>query len=156
MEAYGQLEAAGATSYTRSPPARSQWPTGQGKAITTLDIGPFTKIPSKFFGSGLAARLGPSASLVYLALCEHGNRNSRNSFTASDKALSGDTTLGARTIYEARKKLSECGLITYSREPGNSYVYRLLVPSLEWKPLKERLRNKLKPRALHASRIEGV
>ena len=115
-----------------------------------VDIGPYTKIPNKFFGSGMAAHLRPSAGYFYLALCEHANRNSSNTFKASDKALASDTGLGTRTICDARKKLIEYGLISCKREKGQSHGYTLLKFSLEWKPLKERHRRKLKPRALHA------
>jgi hypothetical protein len=116
-----------------------------------VDIGPFTKIPSKFFGSGLAARLGPSTSLFYLALCEHANRNESTCFKASDRALAADTRLSTRTICDARKRLIEYGLITCSRENGQSYLYTLQKIALKWVPIKERQRPKAKPRALHAS-----
>jgi hypothetical protein len=118
----------------------------------SVDIGPYTQIPNRFFGSGMAARLGPSAAFIYLALCDHANRNSSMSFKASDKALASETTIAPRTICNARKKLTEYGLISWKREKGQSYVYTLLKPSWEWKPLKERPRRKLKPRALHAFR----
>lgn len=139
------------------PPRNSRAPihacrNGHGGETSTVEIGPFTKIPNKFFGSGKAAMLGPSASLLFLALCEHANRNSHVTFKASDKALASETTIAPRTICNARKKLLEYGLISYTRQKGQSYVYTLLKPSWEWKPLKERPRRALKPRALYASR----
>jgi Helix-turn-helix domain len=126
------------------------------KGRQPIDIGPYTQIPNRFFGSGMAARLGPSAGYVYLALCEHANRNGDLSFKASDKALASETTIAPRTISNARKKLIEYGLISSEREKGQSHTYTLLKPSWEWKPLKERLRRTLKPRALHASRAPQV
>jgi hypothetical protein len=121
-----------------------------------VDIGPYTKIPNRFFGSGIAARLGPSAGYIYLALCEHANRTSSMSFMASDKALASETTIAPRTICNARKKLAEEELIFYERAKGQSHVYTLLKPSLEWKPLKERPRRTLNQRAIPASRIQQV
>ena len=117
-----------------------------------VDIGPFTMIPRRFFGSGMAQKLKPSASLLYLALCEHANREPSNTFKTSDRALASETTLGTRTICDARKKLIENKLITCDREEGQSFTYTLLPQSLEWMPLAKRLRQNLKPRALHAVR----
>lgn len=117
-----------------------------------VDVGPYTKIPNRFFGSGMAAKLGCSASLVYLALCEHANRHSSNTFKASDRALASETGLGTRTICDARKRLCERGLISISRLEGQSYTYTICKPSLEWVPLAQRLRTKRKPRALYTLR----
>jgi hypothetical protein len=117
-----------------------------------VDVGSYTKIPNKFFGSGTAAKLGCSASLVLLALCEHANRENSNTFKASDRALASETGLGTRTICDARKKLEEHKLISCSREEGQSYVYTLPVFSFNWVRLENRLRSKRKPRAIHATR----
>ena len=116
-----------------------------------VEIGPYSKIPSKFFGSGTAANLKPSAALLFLALCEQANRHNSNTFKASDKALASETGLGTRTICDARKRLAERGLITCSRQMGQSYEYTIPKLSLQWVPLAERLRPKQKPRANHAS-----
>jgi len=134
----------------RKPPSRG--PIQVNQVQQAVDIGPYTKIPNRFFGGGMAARLRPSAGYMYLALCEHANRNSSNTFSASDKALASDTGIGTRTICDARKKLIERGLISCKREKGQSHVYTLLKPSLEWKPIKTRPRRTLKPRALHTLR----
>lgn len=115
-----------------------------------VDVGPFTMIPNRFFGSGTAAKLGCSASLFYVALCDHANRHSSNTFKASDKALSSDTGMGIRTICIARKRLCEYGLITTSRPEGQSYTYTICKPGFEWVRLEQRLRAKQKPRALYA------
>jgi hypothetical protein len=117
-----------------------------------VEIGPYSKMPSKFFSSGTASSLGPSASLVFLALCEHANRHQCNSFKASDKALASETGCGPRTICDARKRLIEHGLISCSREEGQSNVYTLPTYSFEWVRLEERPRQKRKPRALYAPR----
>ena len=100
-----------------------------------VDIGPYTKIPNKFFGSGTAAKLGCSASIVFLALCEHANRAENNTVKASDRALASETGLGPRTICDARKRLCECRLISFSRAEGQSYIYTIPKLSLEWVPL---------------------
>jgi hypothetical protein len=129
-------------------------PSKQGNPPhATVDIGLYTKIPSKFFSSGTASKLGPSPSLLFLALCEHANRNSSISFKASDAALASDTGLGTRTIFKARQRLVEFNLICCDRQNGRSYVYTLKEYQFNWKPLKERPRVKRKPRAEHASRI---
>jgi hypothetical protein len=137
------------------PSARGPIPVNQGKR-QAVEIGGFTKIPRTFFGSGMAARLGRSASLLYIALCEYTNRNSSLSFKTSDKALASETTIAPRTIIDARKKLIESGLISCQREKGQSYVYTLKALTLAWKPLKERLRQPQKPRAYHAARKAQV
>lgn len=121
-----------------------------GAISVPVDIGLYSKMPSKFFGSGMVSILGPSASLLYLDLCEHSNRHSKTVFMASDEALASDTGLAPRTICDARKRLIEYRLITCSRDPGKSHTYTILKQKLEWKPLKQRVRRKLKPRALHA------
>jgi hypothetical protein len=140
-----------------SPPSdtrasASAYRNGHGGKTSTVEIGPFTKIPNKFFGSGTAAMLGQSASLFFLALCEHANRNSDLTFKSSDKALASDTGLGTRTICDARKRLREKGLITCERASGQSFVYTLVVLSLMWVPVSERPRQKRKPRAMSVAR----
>ncbi len=120
-----------------------------------VNIGPFTQIPSKFFSSGVASSLGHPASLVLLALCEHANRHEANRFKASDKALASETGYGSRTICDARKRLVEHGLISCSRENGESHVYELRAYSFSWAPLEKRGRQKRKPRALFATRSAG-
>lgn len=122
-----------------------------GKPKGSVNIGPFTKIPNRLFGSGTAQHLKPSATLLYVALCDHANRNGSNTFKTSDRSLESDTALAARTICEARKRLLEKGLITCKRADGQSYVYTLPVPSWSWVPAAARPRMKLKPRAYGAS-----
>jgi hypothetical protein len=131
-----------------SPPSGKS----EGKRQGTVEIGPFTKIPCKFFGSGTAASLRPSAALLFLVLCEHANRNNSNTFKTSDRALASETSLGNRTICDARKRLKEHGALSFSRSEGESYTYTLPEFSLKWIPLADRPRQKRKPRALHASR----
>jgi len=121
-----------------------------GEAPRKVEIGLFTKMPSKFFGSGTASNIGPSAALIFLALCEHANRRGSNTFRASDRALASDTKYGPRTICNARKTLIERGLIECSREEGQSFTYTIPVLDLQWKPLAERPRKPRRPRALHA------
>jgi hypothetical protein len=118
-----------------------------GKPKGSVKIGPYTQIPNRLFGSGTARDLKPSATLIYVALCDHANRHGSNTFKASDNALASDTTLSPRTICDARKRLIENGLITCTREEGQSYVYTLVVPSWNWIPVAKRPRTKLKPRA---------
>lgn len=118
----------------------------------TVDIGPFTKVPNRYFGSGIGQTIGPSASVLYFALCEHGNRNSANTFKASDRALASETNLSPRTIRNARIRLREYGLISFSRDPGESYTYELLRQEMNWVPLVNRPRQSKMPRAMAASR----
>jgi|ERR1035437_5572652 hypothetical protein len=121
-----------------------------------VDIGPYSKIPNKFFGSGTAAKLGKTASLLFLALCEHANRVSSNTFKVSDRALASETGLGTRTICDARKRLNEYGLISNSRSEGQSYNYTLPKLLLQWVPLEKRPRIKRKPRAIYAQRTGSL
>jgi len=116
-------------------------------AQTKVNIGPFSRFPNRFFGSGLAAKLGPTAALLYLALCDHANRAGSNKFKVSDRALAADTGIAERTILEARKAVLTSGLITCERQPGKSHEYTLASPALEWKGQKERPRQRKKPRA---------
>jgi hypothetical protein len=120
----------------------------------SVEIGFFSKIPSRFFGSGVAAEVGPSAALLFIALCEHANREGKNTFKASDKALASETTLSPRTISNGRKRLVERGLLLAEREPGNSYTYTTQKLTLDWVKLKDRPRQKRKPRGLHGSPVE--
>ena len=117
------------------------------------DLGPFSKMPSKIFGSGTAAMLGTSASLCYLALCEQANRNSSNTFKASDRAIASETGLSPRTVCDARKRLIEKGLIQCARQHGQSFTYTLLKQSLNWVPLADRPRPKRRPRAIFTTRV---
>jgi hypothetical protein len=117
-----------------------------------VDIGFFTMVPRHFFGSGIAAALGVNASFLYVALCEHANRNRSNTFKASDKALASDTNLAPRTICDLRKELVEKGLVTCTREPGQSFFYTILPQAFEWKAVKLRPRAKRKPRGYAALR----
>ena len=121
-----------------------------GREKGSVDVGPFTKIPNRLFGSGMARELKASATLLYVALCEGANRKGSNKFKASDNALASETNLSTRTICDARKRLIERSLISCDREKGQSYFYTLSVPPLKWVPLAERRREKLKPRAYHA------
>jgi hypothetical protein len=114
----------------------------------SADIGLFSKMPNKFFGSGTAARLRPSASILFLALCEHVNQKGEISFSVSDRTLAADTGLSARTICEARKRLLEQKLLLCSRDKGNSFTYTLRKYELPWIPVKDRLRPMRKPRGL--------
>ena len=124
----------------------------------SFDIGPFARFPNKYFGSGIARRVGLSASMLYFALCENANRNRvpSNTFKASDGALASETGLSPRTISKVRIKLFENGLVTYSREPGASYKYTLLRPDLKWLTRAERPRQKRKPRGMAAARALQV
>lgn len=123
----------------------------EGKHQGGVEIGLFSKMPRRFFGSGTAASLRPAAAVLLLALCEHANRHSSNTFKASDNALATDTGFGPRTICDARKRLQERGLISCSRREGESYVYTLPVFSFDWIRVADRPRSKKKPRALGAS-----
>jgi len=122
----------------------------------SLDIGPYARFPNKFFGSGMARKIGTSACVLYFAFCENANRNREpsNTFKASDKALASETDLSPRTIRDARIKLFENGLISYTRKPGESYTYTLLRQDLKWLGRSERPRQKRKPRAMAAVRAK--
>ena len=119
-----------------------------------LDIGPWARFPNKFFGSGMARKVGTSASVLYFALCENANRDREpsNTFNTSDKRLASETGLSPRTMRDARIKLFENGLVSYSREPGQNYTYTLLRKELKWLKPSDRPRQKRKPRAMAVAR----
>jgi hypothetical protein len=122
------------------------------RATMNVEIGFFTKIPNKFFGSGMAHQLGVSASVIYLALCEHANRNGSNTFKVSDRAIESDTGSSSRTISNARKRLIEYKLIDCNRDKGESFEYTILAQEFQWVPEKHRRRVKREPRAYHAKK----
>jgi hypothetical protein len=120
-----------------------------------VEIGPFSKMPSKFFGSGTAAELGNSAALFYLALCEHANRNNGNTFKASDLALASDTGMGERSFSTFRQKLLKKGLISCQRDKGQSFTYTLQPQDLLWGGgIGERPRQKRKARGRQSPKVK--
>lgn len=123
----------------------------------SVDIGDYARFPNKLFGSGLARKLGPSATLLYLVLCEAANRNSKglNTCSVRDDQLAWETGLGTRTIRDKRTKLVESGLVQIHREPGQKYIYTLLPQDLKWLKVKDRApRQKKQPRGMHAQRVK--
>lgn len=123
----------------------------------SVDVGLFARFPNKFFGSGMARKLGPSATVLYIALCENANRNREpsNTFGARDRDLAWETGLSPRTIRNVRIRLLENRLVEYRREPGQKYIYTLLRPELRWFKLAERPpRQKLRPRGIAAARAK--
>lgn len=124
---------------------------GPRESRRTVDLGPFTKIPNKLFGSGKAAALGPSATLLYVALCEQANRAANTVFSISDRSLAADTGLAARTICDARKRLQEQKMLSVTRQNGRSYSYSLFKCDLLWIQRTERQRPTRKPRAKYAT-----
>jgi len=124
----------------------------EGKRQDGVNVGRFTMIPRMFFGSGTAASLGPPATVLFLALCEHANRKGENTFKVSDNSLAADSSYSPRTICDARKLLQERGLITCSRADGASYVYTLQAYSFEFIRVENRRRKKKLPRANYGTR----
>jgi DNA-binding transcriptional ArsR family regulator len=129
------------------------------KRAGRVELGPYFTVPKVLIQSGIAGRIGPYATVVYIALCEHANRGKRedqNTFSVSDRALAADTGIAERTIRNHRTKLVEQGLISCRRDTGQSYIYTILLLPSEWVPIKDRPRKKRKRRALHASRLALV
>lgn len=93
--------------------------------------------------------------MLFIALFENANRNNGNTFKTSDRALASETGLGTRTICDARKKLREFELISFSRDEGQSYAYTLKRYSFDWVRLEQRLRQDRKPRALFLKRTRA-
>jgi DNA-binding transcriptional ArsR family regulator len=121
----------------------------------SVNIGLFARFPNTFFSSGMARKLGTAGTVLYIALCEHANREPSNTFKASDKTLAWETDLSPRTIRNKRIKLQENGLVQYSREPGQSFTYTLLRQKLQWFKVAERQpREKRRPRAMAAIRAK--
>jgi hypothetical protein len=130
-----------------------QWPRTQKPK---LDIGDWARFPNKFFGSGTGRKVGTSTCVLYFALCETANRNREpsNTFKTSDKRLASETGLSSRTMRDARIRLLENGLVSYSREPGQNYTYTLLRQELKWLKRSERPRQKRKPRAMAVAKTQ--
>lgn len=131
-------------------------PESKPQRRDSFDVGPYARFPNKFFSSGMASKVGTSASVLYFALCENANRPQppSNTFKASDKALASETGLSPRTMRDARIRLFENRLVSYSREPGQSYTYTLLRQELKWLKLSERPRQKRRPRADAAAKAK--
>ena len=115
------------------------------------ELGPYFRVPKGVMVNGIAGRIGPAALAVYVALCEHANRRNGNIVHVSDKTLAADTRVAERTIREARTKLLVEKLISFTREPGQSYTYTLLLVPDVWTPVEKRYRKPKMPRALHAT-----
>ncbi len=130
----------------------SQIPSHTRTGRRGVDLGLYTMIPSKFFGSGTALALGKSAALLFVALCEHANRVGQNTFHASDRALASDTGLSERTICDARTKLVEHGLVKIQRGMGQIHTYTIPKLAFVWVPIAERPRKRRQPRAYAARR----
>ena len=117
--------------------ARLSESSGHSEPKGGVDVGPYTvKIPNRFFGSGMAARLGCSASLVYLALWDHANRNS-NTFKASDRALASDTGLGTRTICNVVSGSANAALSRSRARRGRAIPTRCTGPLSNGFPLRK-------------------
>jgi hypothetical protein len=110
---------------------------GRSKGVNVGET--FTKIPGKLLGSGTGRKLGPCAGWLYITLCEKANNEGGNTFSARDKDLAWETGLGLRTIKRERVKLSESGLVRYSRPLGKNYTYVILPQDLKWTKKPERL-----------------
>jgi hypothetical protein len=116
------------------------------------DVGPYFKVPKGLIQNGIAARIGPSAVTVYVALCEHANYANGNVFSTSDRALAAETGVAERTIREVRTRLQSEMLISFTRSLGQSYTYTVIpVKPAARIPVKEKLRQPRKRRGLHAT-----
>ena len=135
-------------SYRNSAPTN---PAIKQAEAANRDLGPYFAVPKGFIRGGVAARLGPSAALVYVALCEHRNRDRKKALSVSDRALAADTGVAERTICGIRAKLAAEKLITYSRSNGASHTYTLLPVPPTWVPIADRPRRKREPRARGAA-----
>jgi hypothetical protein len=142
------------------PPTGRRWPSGRTKnrsqskdGFQGVFPGAFFQMHNRLFGSGMAAKLRCSAGRLYTALCSMANQKSAGTFSVSDQTLANDTGMGRRTIVEARKKLLKFELIESSISPGQSTVYTLKNPSLEWMPVKERPRLQCKERGKSAANL---
>jgi hypothetical protein len=117
------------------------------------DLGPYFTVPKGLIRNGIAARIGPSAVAVYVALCEHANRVNGNVVSVSDRAIATETDVAERTIREVRILLQSKGLVYLTRQPGCSYTYNLIPVKVERSiPVKDSPRPPKKPRAIHATR----
>lgn len=127
---------------------------GKGPAKNP-DVGPYFNAPKGLYLNGIAARIGASAVAVYLALCLHANQKNGNVFPVSDRTLAADTGVAERTIRDVRTRLQAEGLISFVRDPGQSYTYTLMPIQLARMAVKERLRQPKKRRALHAQQQDA-
>ena len=71
-------------------------------------------VEDEFFDCGVAAAVGASAALLYLALCRHSDKNG-TSFPSIAR-LAAETGLSERTIPCAIKCLIKHGLVAVSRD----------------------------------------
>lgn len=71
-------------------------------------------VEDDFFDNGVAAAIGASAALLYLALCRHANKQGMS--FPSIARLATETGLSERTISNGIKCLKDSGLIDVSRD----------------------------------------
>jgi hypothetical protein len=125
------------------------------KLVGRVELGPYFTVPKGLIYGGIAGRIGPHATAVYIALCEHANRGKRedqNTFSVSDRALASDTGVAERTIRDIRTKLMEHYLIRCERRAGQSYSYTLLSLTETFIRIEDRPRQIKRRRALHAQK----
>jgi len=115
-------------------------------------MGDFFRVPNPLHRSGIAARIGPTVTALYLGLLDQAARRNSNRFGVSDRKLSANTGISPRTMVELRKVLVESGLIRYSTAPGHSPVYELLAFDAQEIPYENRQRAKKRARGRSAPR----
>jgi hypothetical protein len=123
------------------------------KRAGRVELGPYFIVPKGLVQGGIAGRIGPHATAVYIALCEHANRGKRedqNTVSVSDRALAADTGVAERTIRDILTKLIEKHLVRCERGAGQSYSYTLLPLTTAFIPIEDRPRQIKRRRALHA------
>lgn len=125
-------------------------PRSASPKSSVLDaIGNFSGFPSILFRQGIAAKIGSSATVLFVCLCDHLNRkNYVQGFGVSDEQLGADTGLSTRTLRDSRRTLVTAGLITIERAPGSAYCYSIAKQPTGWVPSRERLRKKKLPRGI--------
>jgi hypothetical protein len=92
----------------------------------------------KFFGvhphvirSGLWSKMRPGEKDLLIYLLEESERHCTRELKRTDAEVSATVGAATRTLCDARKKLSERGLIQYRRTDGGKFLYTICNPETQ-------------------------
>lgn len=99
----------------------------QGILVTVM-IESFFGVHPHVIRSGLFAKMKPGEVKLYVYLMEQSERYCTRRLKRTDAAIRNAVGVSERTLCNARKKLSEYGLILREKGEGNKYTYTICNP----------------------------
>ena len=82
-------------------------------------------VPPELFESGHFARLSHSAVRLFIFLYWKHDRQSNRQFQESDRQITLQAGVSARSLSSARKQLAQTRILRFERAPGGMYTYTL-------------------------------